>query len=237
VHETLSKTAALIAGYDATSDKAFIDGLMKGSYYPDVPEERWWDGGLVGLWYYCDGDPACLTARSHEGDLSYWHSMAVPGVTKPQVMQKLMVNWICKQYSIALAATDPKTRGEQIGRALHTLQDSYCLSHTTREFWMEMELGQDGRYHLVQGFGRITRFQDYSKQDHAKHREQDMMPDLNGSGDHNIAGKCAVDASAQILMALRDSTSVAKVRQWLVEGPLALAKDCQVGGTDPAYAP
>jgi RHS repeat-associated protein len=257
VHERMSKAAAYIANFDPINDFEFLEGLEKGCTYPDLPDgtaalanyhEQRSTLVCVGLYlmnpivyYRIKPDPNGLTARSQDGDLSYWHSMAIPGVKmKPKAMQTLMVDWICQQYAIALAAwdTDPKTSGEQIGRALHTLEDSYALSHAARERKYDREGDLT--------FGAITRFQDYSVQDPTRHHTGDVMPNLFAMDDISVAGTCAALAAADLLKMLREGKSDAEVRTWLVEGPdapLALSRTanggfgCIYGGSEPDYVP
>ncbi len=224
VHQDLSRSAANRALFKMRTDggsgawgalfsppedTSFAKGLEAGSSWPDFP-------GLDSTLY-----------ESHLGDDVFWHSMATKNPEtgdfySPQDMQKKMVDRIIDGYNDALNAKDDRTKGFEIGRSLHTLQDSFSPSHTVR--------GNCGT-------GPISQFQDYSQQDHGKHANDDVLHYANGDFPSTKSSYFAAqDASQQLLEHLKNGTDPDAVQKWLTSGPLALANGATVGGTLPRYA-
>jgi hypothetical protein len=178
--------------------------------------------GTDGLW-----DQKSLTYRSHLGDLAYWHAMSVPNWL-PSRIQEEMIDRIRIKFLAARREVKGESQGFELGKALHTLEDSYALSHTARE----QTVNDNGTV----TFGAITRFQSYGAQDHGKHGKGDVVVD---SRDPVSQGSydAAVAATTHLLEMFRDKTIVGgnRVREWLENGPLALTKGAINGGTEPAY--
>jgi hypothetical protein len=225
VHVKLTEAAAVDAGYDKTKDKNFFCGLLgeKGVKYPDIPEGYVKAGNVLGVKKANDGS---ITGRSHYGDLQYWHSMATPGLDAA-ANAKAMGDWIVGQYILARNAADPEAQGEAIGKGLHTLEDSYALSHTQRQ----VVRNADGS---ARDLGGITRFQDYGAQDPNKHHTADVE---NDNDPMNVLSRgTAKTAATELLTMLRANSDPESVRRWLAEGPLRLAPGARSGGTGPQYA-
>jgi RHS repeat-associated protein len=228
-HQYIVGAAATEAGYTVGADSFFLKGLRRGSMYPDNPDAKdpeSWEGYRILLQVERGAAPP-LTMRSHTGDLQYWHAMAVPGKT-PQEMQTLIVDWIVCQYICArmlkqnLAAS---AAGFELGKALHTLADSYAPPHTSRA----VTTMPDGT--LV--FGAITRFQDYTVQDGDLHRHDDHP----GADAYTTAAAAnAAFQCAELLKRFRANAEPSAVRAWLLAGPMSLAPNAVSGGTDPKYA-
>jgi len=215
----------LITGYDLSkeSDAIFYQGLRKGVVWPDSPEGS---AKLAAMWLkdQIGMKPGTLvntelTTKSHHGHFGFWHGMATPGLDAKET-QLAIVIWIEEQYKKALAADNPYERGFEIGKALHTLADTYAPSHTVRE-WREgipME---------------IKRFQDYELQDPKMHAKGDSI------FKNPVAAGMATLKSAELLEALRRKVPVEVIRPYLLGrtfSPLRISEDCESGGTHPDYA-
>ncbi len=140
----------------ASAREKFIKGVVAGSIYPDVPE------GYISLAikYNREYFEESTTYRSHSGDLMWWHGMAQGGKDEGDNRDRADAVYE-KMINRTLDTVDDGWRkgsydkGHHIGRLLHTIQDSFCPSHTAREN------------------GKIVKFLDYAEQDHGEHKKWD----------------------------------------------------------------
>lgn len=221
VHKDLATSAAQpVFG----NDEGFMDCIEDGAVYPDIPS------GLTatGLMFLDEkvfgADSAIfiqtyqnwLSYRSHFGDLQYWHGMAAPNKNVNEMVQ-LLEDWIIGQCKSAVGKCGCN-QAKEIGPALHTLQDLYCLSHTQRDW-------DNG--------GAIQRFQDYTKQDSSKHGTADSI-EMSEGGKKRDAYNKALVATLKMLKFTKEG-KCEDARTWLRNVVLKLADNAQSGGTDPAY--
>jgi hypothetical protein len=173
-------------GISHTRHRLFASGLKAGSVQPDIPEgkigalktfdlEYSKKGGWKGV-LQKDHNKKSLTYRSHFGDLQHWHFMRNdekdPVKLRGKVIDRMV---ILTKESRSLLDTNPEEAGYRLGKALHTVHDSYTRSHVQRD--------KDGN---------IERIQDYKEQDHIKHGTADTK-------DNKIDIDKAVHASEQII--------------------------------------
>lgn len=126
-----------------------------------------------------------LAYRSHFGDLQFWHGMARAGKVSNEYVKRQILNQLSEWYGKGLkiwqmpsdALKRQGLRKEDgffhLGKALHTIQDSYCRSHTWRA------RGTDKDQSVKKGKPRpkeeeILYFQDYELQDSEKHWSADV---------------------------------------------------------------
>ena len=232
IHETFSRMAASAAGLAGEENLGFLSGMEEGVVWPDLPDGIWaslmylWDVERgAGVYSAAKRRLAERTRRSHYGDWVYIHGMGAPGACCKD-LAKAMEDWIVGCYMRAQQAKSDWRKGWEIGRALHTIQDSYCRSHTGRQLQVV-----GGRWK----FGPITRFQYYNTQDHDWHKKLDVVEfPLNlveNAGDYgnvlqNAAAEMAVQRSTELLNMLRAGAPTHLVRRWLRKGPLKLSKYC-----------
>ena len=201
--------------------KALERGLRGGSIWPDQPEE--FDDffqkivpeniPILGLalehWsnlLHADS----LTTQSHYGRLQYWHSMW-DGVSTANQLQQNIVDWVTAQAHVAarlLRDERFEAAGYELGKGLHTVQDSFSASHVVR-------LG----FHVV-------RYQDYRAQKKGMHG----VPDAEGE---SSAG--AVAATRRLIQMLL-CHKTGQVREFLTEQVYVHTSETLAGGSDPAYA-
>jgi hypothetical protein len=156
VHELITKTAADAAGvtYDYRLDE--------GCAWPDVPCE---DQDSVETCYYNAWrnihKSGTLPNRSHYGDLQFWHSMCPAGTHTNNEVRNMIINqlktWFEHAHNLGFFAGL-----FHIGKAMHTMQDSYSRSHCYRD-------------ETSGSPGKILYFQGYDKQDSEKHKKADLV--------------------------------------------------------------
>ncbi|MCF6350554.1 MAG: DUF4280 domain-containing protein [Flavobacteriaceae bacterium] len=175
VHENITKQAAEIARvvYDYRLDE--------GVAWPDAPcESDEIETCYVNMIRFMDNPKGNkLAYRSHNGDLSYWHSMAPPGDFTNEEVVDLIIKQAKKWYEEGINTKnveliDPtetlftseklKTDKEEsdglfhIGKILHMVQDSYSEAHVIRNDQNE-----------------IIQIQSYTGQDEHKHGVADAV--------------------------------------------------------------
>jgi RHS repeat-associated protein len=195
-------------------------GLKRGVVWTDAPD------GVVDLAIsYLFGTKNSLAWRTHWGDLVHWHA-TVGNETTPEQLRQKMLDWIDTNLFLFENTSQPDPpldedkalrcvdKYDYIGRFLHTIQDSYSRSHTTR--------APDGT---------ILLFQDYKEQDPDKHGVADKD---KGSPEWNSA----VKATRTILeMLLCSKSSRGDVIAWIRDNPLRLHPDVRLGGTEDEFKP
>ena len=172
VHENITKQAASIAGviYDMKLDE--------GCAWPDAPcgDQNSVETCYLNMLWNMDNkdNKESLVYRSHNGDLSYWHSMAPPGdYTNAQVVDKI-VEQARTWYKKALVVKEWARRRDEgqnprfikenyyglfhMGKILHMVQDSYSRAHVVRNSKSE-----------------IIQIQSYTEQDSHKHGTADAV--------------------------------------------------------------
>lgn len=191
-----------------------------------------------------------LTGRSHFGDLQFLHGMASDdGIPATDTLER-MIAWAKISYAIAIGETKPAVQlstlpmpfnglgpanarelfqapndalvpQRAIGSLLHVIQDSYAAGHTKRA---KLANGQ---------FGPIEQFHSYARQDHDKHKKDDMWQ--GGSSDLEKikaagGGVEALAASQRILELYKSKTSWPQVEHYLRTGPWKLATQTKPSG-------
>ncbi|MBE7635102.1 DUF4280 domain-containing protein [Tenacibaculum finnmarkense] len=227
VHENITKQAAKIAGV------IYDDRLDEGCAWPDAPCEKQdsietcYPNMLINM----DNPKGnTLVYRSHNGDLSYWHSMAPPGgFTNQQVVDKIVVQakkWYMKAQKIEQKYTEESQTNAftrflevkdyvglfHIGKILHMVQDSYSRAHVFRNSKDE-----------------IIQIQSYSSQDSHKHGTADAVNQdwkIGGGGFGNFDATSrevnkvpgaldAREASVQILTFFKEGASEEALEEYL----------------------
>lgn len=151
----------------------FARGMKRGVQYPDMPE------GVAGMWKVFNLDKTIeknaprdsLTYKSHVGEKQYWHGM-VYDEKDPVKFQKKLINRVVRLTKESRSAkSNYETAGFILGKAAHTIEDTYSKSHVVRNFDME-----------------IIQFQDYTSQDHDKHSEADSDKKYHEHAKESIKG-------------------------------------------------
>ncbi|WP_229008412.1 LysM peptidoglycan-binding domain-containing protein [Methylophilus sp. Leaf408] len=189
VHESITEEAAKNAGvrYDSA--------LKKGVRWPDVPSDK---PGETSYWNLLSNEvsrkPGSIVDESHNGTKQFWHSMTPngSGYTNAEV-RDLIVNQAVSWYEKALKDNNPF----YVGNILHMVQDSYSLSHVTRNEQ-----------------GAILRFQSYDQQIPDKHGVMDKIP-MFGTWRDVPGAEQALNASTDILTLFKNKVSSAELKNYL----------------------
>lgn len=155
--------------------------------------------------------------------------MKPAGWTNCDVRDKIVAS-IVKLYKWALAeknSNDLKAAGVFMGAGLHFLQDTYCMTHTERE-WTP---GIDGKMQP----GTIVNFQDYRSPEHQETHRNDatgcVALNENSTPKAKAAHSAAFEASVSLLKKFTRNVPAEDVQKWLIAGPLKMPKcDCKPGG-------
>jgi hypothetical protein len=193
-----------------------------------------------------------LLGRSHFGDLQFLHGMANDdGVPAADTLAKMMA-WAELMYRLSgglidseadlqsqplAAALKPsvgmtasalfaspnslRTRQRALGSLLHMIQDSYGAGHVRRTVSDSGELGA------------IQQFHSYAKQDHDKHKADDMWQGGEtaiGRIEKFKGGPEALRASTAIVRFYKKKSGWDAVRTYLETGPWLLAKNAAASG-------
>jgi hypothetical protein len=177
VHEDLTRQASKFA------EVPYDSRLEKGCRWPDVPCSRKSPtGGEVPdddtvatcynnfLKYLATKEKGTVPYRSHQGDLQIWHSMSLTSGEANSKVRDRILKQVGEWYE--KGRRDNKNGLFHVGRALHTIQDSFSRAHTWRaENKNEPPAGSPYRRPIK---GEILAFQDYNAQEGVKHRTSDQ---------------------------------------------------------------
>ena len=84
-----------------------------------------------------------------------------------------IVDQILRWFDAARRAKDPEEQGFQLGKAIHTVEDSYCPSHVWRD-----------------ATGKIIEFEDYGARGSQAPRPSGRLDGVDGHGRNREMGKC-----------------------------------------------
>lgn len=233
-------------------------------FFDDQKGTSNYSSGALWLEEFDEGEkdrPGSLTARSHYGDLLFLHGMASQG-TKPEETRARVLAWsrFCvdvatgrlhrdtllsqvpgladlfrkgqRQWTVAdLFAgskggsrnlSDEALRQRAAGSLLHLIQDSWCAAHTERDEQ-----------------GRVTRFNSYQGQDHARHSAGDVLATGSTLADHldrTPGTRQAVEQGAKALERIDQGESTSRILEWLSDEVFAVSPDAQVAGPGAAWS-
>ncbi len=228
VHESITKEAAKQAGMEYT------DKLETGIRWNDAPSDNPEKLNYPGV-FPIGGDInklGTITNRSHHGDLQNLHSMMPSDkpYTNGEVRDKIIAQ------SVAFFEQARSSGNEvYLGKLLHSVQDSYVLSHVERD-----------------ENNKVKGFQDYNEQDHGAHSTDEMrqvktVAEVVGiqrqvlQDWQDVPGtKDAVKASADIMKLYNNPSKTSKdladyLRYKVYPFENEQTKDLPAGGSDPKY--
>ncbi len=253
-HEVLTRESLRRSGFtEEEINKQFggQDAFTAGSQWNDLPGGYLASTAIVGI-----GPSTAITYRSHNKDLQFLHGMA-EAQQKASTTVDYMLAWAQFCYTIAQGnggigkdtlLTDlpiplisnlfpskdyqgktvawlfmendaNRLKAVAIGSMLHMIQDTFCAAHTQR-----------ARKKPGESIGKIRAFQDYGKQDHARHEKadevvkvKDQMPwyksnKLNDAASigATVGAQDAVEVGAMVLARLRANAPWLVVKSYLM---------------------
>ncbi|MBL6449394.1 DUF4157 domain-containing protein [Fulvivirga sp. 29W222] len=264
VHENLTLQSLIKAGVvpkDASLDDEEVFEYIRGVIWNDDPEGLLFDNnerendnyssGLVWYNHFSDGKGKSkkgerigkkdnMTARSHFGDLQFFHAMAIADGIKAQITKDKVMVWAEFTYRVGIGDIKSNTtltgvpvagfteyfKGTPnadkltIDDLFHTYKDG---STPKRAMGSLMHMIQDSHAHghaeraEEKGDDSIKSFHSYVNQDGHKHGEHDK-----GNGDYSYEGlsklkgaKSAMDKGAQVFKYYKAKTPWSEVKVYL----------------------
>lgn len=237
--------------------------FIRGVIWPDDPKgllfdkpEGTTDYSSGAAWYEEfdedeKDDPGALTARSHFGDLQFFHAMAstegeTPGETKAKIEK-----WSRFLADVSTGRIDPNKTVEEFGTAKElfpsqaTLTIKRLFGHAKATDVDVRQRAAGALMHLIQDShakghvdrdaktGHIKEFHAYGKQDHAKHGEHDGWAKGKNLGERikNTAGaERAIEKCMKVLVMLDQGAKTDDVVAFLDAEVLKLAPDARAAG-------
>lgn len=215
VHGDMTNEASQNLGLSDSLKRHLWVGVMA----PDIP-----DGPFKSAINYKFRREGTMTMRTHHGDLQPWHFMGRTGQDTAQSVKENAIGFIMKNVEIFRGSGGDLSRAQRdahLGCALHTIQDSFSASHTTRD----IETGE------------ITRVQDYSYQSADRHKTADT--DITSSARTNAVRMTEGFLSAVLNGVERPdgtrSQDPKHLREYLDKTVFPMSEDAVLHGSEPAF--
>jgi hypothetical protein len=241
------------------SAQQFIRGVIwpddpKGYLFDDDKSTENYSSGT--MWYEeFDPDekdePEELIARSHYGDLQFFHAMATKDGEDPKMTKEKIMKWARFLTELANGSIDPNSKVKDVPAAAElftahkdiTLKKLFgyakgkdedirqraagALMHLIQDSNAEGHVGRD------KTSGDISQFHSYEGQDHGEHGAKDAWADGKTLGDHikNTPGaENAVHKCAAILVLLDQGASTDEIIKYLDEQIFKLDPKAEAAG-------
>lgn len=229
-------------GYDPIVAKEAQAQFLRGVVWADDPEGLLFDkpedlsdysSGLMWYSHFKDGEGGnfdTLTARSHFGDLQFFHGMASSDAEAPKTTKEHMLNWARFLVNVATGATFTFTKLKDVPEIAalfpklgeRTIKELFGWGSGNFEDIRQRAIG--ALFHMIQDSfaeghvqrnkqGQISEFHAYGGQDEKKHAEHDA---LGGSWYESLGDRLkqtggalsAIDACATVMeMIAEDKTT------------------------------
>jgi RHS repeat-associated protein len=138
-----------------------LDGMKEGVEWVDLPGSFWSARDVFNPNQTLKKNPNknSIWYKTHYGEYQFWHSMQNNEKTADELTQKIKAQ-ILTYFNNGRKLYDEckfKEAGVEIGKGLHTIQDSFSKAHVVRDPFT----------------GEITQFENYSAQDPHLHEKAD----------------------------------------------------------------
>jgi WXG100 family type VII secretion target len=244
--------------------------FIRGAVWPDDPKGYLFDDPKStenyssGAKWYEEfdkderNDPAALIARSHYGDLQYFHGMAPVDNQDPQMTKDNMLNWSRFLTDVSTGRIDPDTRVADVpltkelfpAHGGNTLKELFAYEGAT-----DLEARQRAAgalNHMIQDSyaaghvdrnpltGAITQFHSYGSQDSHLHGQQDEWGEGRTLADRfqgTHGAQSAYDESARVLVMLDKGVPTDTVVRYLDQRVFQLDPAVQPSGPGDQFRP
>jgi hypothetical protein len=246
------------------SAQQFIRGVIwpddpKGYLFDDPKGTTNYSSGLM-WWEEFDPDekdePEELIARSHYGDLQFFHAMASKDNEDPKVTKEKIMQWsrFLTEVSTGQLAPETKLKDHRLTKKLFPAHQDYTIK---KLFGYEKATNQEVRQraagalmHLIQDSnaaghvgrnkktGDIQQFRSYEHQDHGKHGEKDAWvkgKNLSERIKNTPGAENAINQCTQILLMLDQGASTEEVIKYLDEQIFKLSPNAEKSGPGEEY--
>jgi hypothetical protein len=220
-------------GYDPIDAHTSHQQFIRGVVWADDPEGLLFDDAegttdySFGAMWKSDfdagkgGDVSSMTARSHFGDLQFFHAMATADGEAPMTTKQNMLGWARFLVSVATGRTAtnkklgkiPEVSGHFKDMAKRTVKELFGFAKGSDVQIRQRAVG--ALFHMIQDSyahghverdeaGDIREFHAYGAQDEHKHGEHDFLGgswynDLGPRLDKTKGARSAIDACADVL--------------------------------------
>ncbi|MEO8687205.1 MAG: hypothetical protein ABI611_03170 [Solirubrobacteraceae bacterium] len=262
--------------YDPINADASHAQFVRGVVWADDPEGLLFDqeedtsdysSGLTWYSHFRDGEKgnfSTLTARSHFGDLQFFHGMASKDTEAPATTKQHMLEWGRFLVDVATGRilTDSKIEDVPAIKAMfpgipkHTIKQLFGFAKASDVQARQRAVG--ALFHMIQdsfahghvdrdAAGDIAEFHAYGGQDEDKHGEYDFLggTDKEKLGERvakTMGAPSAIDRCADVLTLIAEDKSTDEIIKFLDETVFKLASSTKPAGpgaglTKPPPAP
>ena len=236
-------------GYDPLFAHKSHQQFIRGVVWADDPEGLLFDddkgttnysSGLMWYSHFSDGeggDFSTLTARSHFGDLQFFHGMASADDEAPETTKQNMLEWARFLVDVAAGRTGTDETLGNIAEVSDRFPD--MGDHTVKQLFgfakgSDVQIRQravGALFHMIQdsfahghverdASNEIVEFHAYGAQDEHKHGEYDFLggglfEDLGPRIDKTKGARSAIDACADVLEMIAAGNSTDHVVAYL----------------------
>jgi hypothetical protein len=251
-------------GYDPVNADASHAQFIRGVVWADDPEGLLFDkeedtsdysSGIQWYSHFTDGekgDFTTLTARSHFGDLQFFHGMASKDTEAPITTKQHMLDWGRFLIDVATGRTPTGSKVEDVpaikaqfpNDQKRTIKELFGFAKATDVQARQRAVG--ALFHMIQdsfahghvdrdAAGDIAEFHAYGGQDEHKHGEYDF---LGGTGKEKLGDRVAktmgapsaIDRCADVLTLIAENKSTDEIVKFLDETVFKLASSTKAAG-------
>jgi hypothetical protein len=244
-----------------TSHQQFIRGVVwaddpMGLLFDEEPGTTNYSSGIAWYQHYKRGekgifDPDDLIARSHFGDLQFFHGMASRDGETPRVTKTHMLDWARFLIDVATARTPADTQVRDV-RGIKKLFPAHGNWTIKQLLGWAKASDVDARqravgalFHMIQDSyahghverdektGDIVEFHAYGRQDEAEHGKYDTFAKGRNLGERiakTIGAATAVDRCAEVLALIASGESTDTILLYLDDVVLNFAENVRQSG-------
>jgi hypothetical protein len=276
VHETMTRMALRDAGVVPDGDDPAAWEYVRGVIWNDDPEALLFHDEADRTDHYSTGlewvirfkmaerrvaggirqGPGCpLTARSHFGDLQFFHGMASDDGVPAGETRDAILGWAELAYRVAIGEISPaapldaaglKGAGALVARTAPNAHELFrcagpadapkraagALLHTVQDSFAAGHVQRTGPAREIQSF------HSYAHQDHDRHAKDDGWRGGNSDADKVVrvaGGPEAVDRCTSLLQLLSRRAPWEQARRFLESSVFNLSRDASASGPGSAY--
>jgi hypothetical protein len=251
-------------GYDPVLAHKSHSQFIRGVVWADDPEGLLFDNprdttnySSGAMWYSHfsegkEGKFGTMTARSHFGDLQFFHGMATSDAEKPATTKANMLNWARFLIKVAKGVIVTTTQLKDIAEVSSLFPNQGELTVKELFGWGKgdyvkiRQRAVGALFHMIQdsyahghvernSAGEITEFHAYGGQDEHKHGEYDFLggswyQDLGERLKKTKGALSAIDACAAVLQMIAEDVHSGDIVDYIDKNVLTLAQGARPAG-------
>ena len=251
-------------GYDPVYAHKSHTQFVRGVVWADDPEGLLFDNprntknySSGAVWYSHfsageKGDFSTMTARSHFGDLQFFHGMASSDAEAPETTKANMLNWARFLIKVAKGVETTTTKLKDIAEVSSLFPNQGELTVKELFGWGKGDYVQirqravGALFHMIQdsyahghvernSAGEVTEFHAYGGQDEHKHGEYDFLggswyEDLGDRLKQTKGALSAIDACAAVLQMIAEDVYSGDIVDFIDKNVLTLSSGARAAG-------